>query len=102
MLGVKGPSSPSKNLPPRAYFTMHCGIIGVILGAIVGAVVGLVALVNNTQADGCPCGWELSDQLVYYTHRLSYDFSDYAIDVDSVLNNPLATDFNKDWMIYDH
>lgn len=50
----------------------------------------------------CPCGWRVEGQHRVYTHHMHENFDKYEIDVDSILNNPLASKFNDDWMIYDY
>lgn len=62
----------------------------------------LFNLVRHALGIDCPCGWLVEDQDTVYTHHLHDDFSSYPIDVDSLLDNPLAAKFNEDWMIYDY
>ncbi|EXJ59932.1 hypothetical protein A1O7_04080 [Cladophialophora yegresii CBS 114405] len=66
------------------------------------STLALSTIVHHTGSADCPCGWLLDDQATVYAHHLYEDFSDYPIDVDSMLDNPLAAHFNEDWMIYDY
>jgi len=71
--------------------TMHFHVI----------VVLSLTLVSPSLSVNCPCGWLLAEQNAVYTTQLYEDFSQYP-DLPSVLDNPKAASFNRNWMIYDY